>query len=118
MRSYFVDSRRPHRAGMADRSLRPQHSTGVTAIHVERNPGRPSESTRRHAAVSGGNMSTTIVATTAQEAQNFRPAARVHQALTANIERRALQWLAARTPARISPDHLTALGFVSQLLAG
>src|SRR5215469_9000699 len=118
MRSGLADARRPHRAGMADRSHRPQHSTGVPAIHLERHPNRRREKIRRHAAVSRGNMSSTIVATTAQEAQNFRPAARVQQALTANIERRTLRWLAARTPARISPDHLTALGFVSQLLAG
>ncbi len=43
---------------------------------------------------------------------------RVHKALTANIEKRALLWMAERTPAAINSDHLTALGFVSQLLAG
>ena len=43
---------------------------------------------------------------------------RVHRALTADIEKRALVWLAERTPAAINSDHLTGLGFVSQLLAG
>ena len=43
---------------------------------------------------------------------------RVHKALTADIERRALLWMAERTPAGINSDHLTGLGFVSQLLAG
>jgi archaetidylinositol phosphate synthase len=48
----------------------------------------------------------------------FRNAPRIHTALTARIEKRLLTWLALRTPAAIGPDHLTALGFVSQLLAG
>ncbi|HEY1239440.1 MAG TPA: CDP-alcohol phosphatidyltransferase family protein [Bryobacteraceae bacterium] len=45
-------------------------------------------------------------------------APRIHTALTATGEKRLLTWLAERTPAGIQPDHLTALGFVSQLLAG
>lgn len=49
---------------------------------------------------------------------DFRHAARFQQALTASVERRALLWLAQRTPRRISPDHLTALGFGAQLLVG
>lgn len=48
----------------------------------------------------------------------FRNATRVQEALTAPIERKALNWIARRTPARVSPDHLTALGFAAQLLAG
>lgn len=43
---------------------------------------------------------------------------RVHKALTADVERRALVWMAERTPAAINSDHLTGLGFVAQLLAG
>jgi archaetidylinositol phosphate synthase len=43
---------------------------------------------------------------------------RVHKALTADVEKRALVWMAERTPSRINSDHLTGLGFVSQLLAG
>src|SRR5664279_3337571 len=43
---------------------------------------------------------------------------RVHKALTADIEKRALIWMAERTPAFINSDHLTGLGFVAQLLAG
>lgn len=48
----------------------------------------------------------------------FRNAPRIQQALTAAVERQALRWLAERTPASITPDHLTALGFFSQFLAG
>jgi phosphatidylglycerophosphate synthase len=48
----------------------------------------------------------------------FRNATRVQQALTASVERKALHWLACRTPERVSPDHLTALGFAAQFLAG
>ena len=43
---------------------------------------------------------------------------RVHKALTADIEKRALLGMARRTPAAINSDHLTGLGFLSQLLAG
>jgi len=43
---------------------------------------------------------------------------RVHKALTADLEKRALVWMAWRTPAAINSDHLTALGFAAQLLAG
>ena len=48
----------------------------------------------------------------------FREAVRVQQALTAPVERRALQWLARRTPPWVQPDHLTALGFAAQFSAG
>ena len=48
----------------------------------------------------------------------FVNAIRVHTAVTAGIEKRVLTWKAQRTPAAISPDHLTALGFVCQILAG
>jgi phosphatidylglycerophosphate synthase len=40
------------------------------------------------------------------------------QSLTADVERRLLLALAARVPARIGPDHLTAVGFAGMLLAG
>src|SRR6516162_6605675 len=45
-------------------------------------------------------------------------ATRVQQALPASVERKALLWLAGRTPEWVSPDHLTALGFGAQFLAG
>ena len=48
----------------------------------------------------------------------FRNANRVQQALTASVERKTLLWLAQRTPKFVFPDHLTALGFAAQLLAG
>jgi archaetidylinositol phosphate synthase len=49
---------------------------------------------------------------------SFRPAVRIQQSIVAGPEKRALIWLAKHTPARINSDHLTALGFVSQCLAG
>ena len=52
------------------------------------------------------------------EGAAFRDATRVQRALTASIERKALLWLARRTPLWVSPDHLTALGFAAQFLAG
>ncbi len=51
-------------------------------------------------------------------AGEFRNATRLQQSLTASLERKALHWLAIRTPGRVSPDHLTALGFAAQFLAG
>ena len=51
-------------------------------------------------------------------AGEFREAVRTQQAITAPLERRALAWLAQRTPEWIGPDHLTALGFAAQFLAG
>ncbi len=62
-------------------------------------------------------MSTSLELQPASAAE-FHNATRVQQSLTANIERKALLWLARRTPDRISPDHLTALGFAAQFLAG
>jgi phosphatidylglycerophosphate synthase len=47
----------------------------------------------------------------------FMDAARIHTALTAGLEKRVLTWMARRTPMAIKPDHLTLLGFVSQLMA-
>jgi archaetidylinositol phosphate synthase len=49
---------------------------------------------------------------------SFRDAIRIQEALTASFERKTLSWIAQRTPMWISPDHLTALGFSAQLLAG
>jgi len=43
---------------------------------------------------------------------------RVQESWTASPEKRALLWLAARTPSRIGPDHLTVLGLASQIGAG
>src|SRR5579864_4616593 len=48
----------------------------------------------------------------------FANAVRVHNALTARLEKRLLTWMALRMPEAISPDHLTALGFAAQILAG
>jgi archaetidylinositol phosphate synthase len=48
----------------------------------------------------------------------FVKALRVHKALTADIEKRALVWIAVRTPRFINSDHLTALGFIAQLAGG
>jgi len=50
--------------------------------------------------------------------EGFRNATRIQEALTASVERKALFWLAKRTPQWVSPDHLTALGCAAQFLAG
>jgi archaetidylinositol phosphate synthase len=48
----------------------------------------------------------------------FRNANRVEQSFLTSIEKRALLWMAERTPQWTNSDHLTALGFVAQVLAG
>ncbi|MGE0406860.1 MAG: CDP-alcohol phosphatidyltransferase family protein [Candidatus Korobacteraceae bacterium] len=48
----------------------------------------------------------------------FKNAPRVNRSLTANAEKRVLVWMAERTPRALHSDHLTAFGFISQLLAG
>jgi len=50
--------------------------------------------------------------------QGFRDAPRAQQSLLATVEKRCLVWLARRLPAWVNPDHLTALGFASMILAG
>src|SRR6266478_320963 len=49
---------------------------------------------------------------------NFTPARRVNQALTASLEKRALQWMAYRAPHWLSSDQLTVLGLTAQIGAG
>jgi len=48
----------------------------------------------------------------------FADMQRVQESWTAAQEKRALLWLAARTPDRIGPDHLTMLGLAAQIGAG
>jgi phosphatidylglycerophosphate synthase len=48
----------------------------------------------------------------------FRPARRVNDALTASLEKRVLQWMAARAPRWVSSDGLTVLGLGAQIGAG
>lgn len=48
----------------------------------------------------------------------FKNAARLQGSFTAEAERKALVWLAARLPAWVNSDHLTLAGFVAMFLAG
>src|SRR6202167_981829 len=57
-------------------------------------------------------------AATTEHAVGFAQARRVNQALTASVERRALEWLAARAPSWLSSDQLTLLGLSAQIGAG
>lgn len=43
---------------------------------------------------------------------------RVQASFLSRIEKKTLVWIAARTPAWINSDHLTAVGFAGQILAG
>ncbi len=48
----------------------------------------------------------------------FRPALRVHGALTAPAEKLVLQWMARQAPSWLTSDQLTALGLLAQIGAG
>jgi archaetidylinositol phosphate synthase len=48
----------------------------------------------------------------------FKTAARAHTSFLAAAEKKALIWIASRLPAQVNSDHLTALGFISLILAG
>ncbi|HTS37539.1 MAG TPA: CDP-alcohol phosphatidyltransferase family protein [Candidatus Solibacter sp.] len=56
-----------------------------------------------------------------EESRRMRPDGemqRIQESLVAVPEKRALLWLADRTPTNIGPDHLTALGLIAQIGAG
>jgi len=48
----------------------------------------------------------------------FHGAARVQRSFLTSMEKRALLWMAERTPHSIHSDHLTILGFLAQGMAG
>ena len=48
----------------------------------------------------------------------FRTANRMQRSLLARVEKRALVWMAERTPAAINSDHLTVVGFLAHIMAG
>lgn len=52
------------------------------------------------------------------EAIEFREATRIQQSFITEAEKKALRWLAERTPLIINSDHLTVLGAVAMFLAG
>jgi len=64
----------------------------------------------------GNEMNAESVATN-QELQ-FHTARRVNRALTASLEKRALQWMAERAPSWLTSDQLTLLGLGAQGGAG
>jgi archaetidylinositol phosphate synthase len=53
-----------------------------------------------------------------RSAARFREATRVLTGVLAPIEKRTLVWLAARMPAPVNSDHLTALALAAMILAG
>src|ERR1700733_12586553 len=48
----------------------------------------------------------------------FRDATRVQRSFLTAMEKRALLWLAERTPRSVNSDHLTILGLLAQGMAG
>ncbi len=53
-----------------------------------------------------------------KDAVGFQTARRVNRSLTAALEKRALQWMAERTPRWVTSDELTLLGLAAQVAAG
>jgi phosphatidylglycerophosphate synthase len=51
-------------------------------------------------------------------AHAFHPAQRVNRSLTASVEKRALEWMAARAPHWLTSDQLTVAGLAAQIGAG
>ena len=49
---------------------------------------------------------------------DFQQAQREHRSILADVEKKALVWIAERLPLSVNSDHLTALGFVSLLAVG
>jgi phosphatidylglycerophosphate synthase len=66
----------------------------------------------------GKDTSMTVRAVTTKDEVVFTPARRVNQALTASLERRALQWMARHAPRWLTSDQLTVLGLSAQIGAG
>ena len=64
------------------------------------------------------NLSATQSSNPPSRHPNFREATRIQQSFLANLEKRTLLWLAARTPNWINSDHLTLLGLFSMAAAG
>jgi phosphatidylglycerophosphate synthase len=56
--------------------------------------------------------------TSDQRQSGFVNALRVHKALTADLEKRVLVWMAVRMPGFVNSDQLTTLGFLAQVLGG
>ena len=50
--------------------------------------------------------------------KGFQAAKRIHTSILAGVERKALIWMAERTPRAINSDHLTLLGLASMIGAG
>jgi phosphatidylglycerophosphate synthase len=48
----------------------------------------------------------------------FNEATRIHETFITRAEKKALLWLAERTPEKVNSDHLTALGALGMLFAG
>ena len=54
----------------------------------------------------------------ADRTSGFRPAQRIQHSALATLERRALIWMAGRTPRFLSSDHFSALGALAMLATG
>jgi phosphatidylglycerophosphate synthase len=50
--------------------------------------------------------------------EGFREAVRIQQSFVTRAEKKALHWLAERTPERVNSDHLTIIGTIGMFLAG
>jgi archaetidylinositol phosphate synthase len=63
-------------------------------------------------------MSQTQIRTAESGSEVFQEATRIQQSLVTSAEKKALQWLAQRTPRGVDSDHLTMVGAIGMFLAG
>src|ERR1700722_3845036 len=63
-------------------------------------------------------IATTVTGVVKKDPAAFTSARRVHGALTADLEKRALVWMAERPPRGVTSDGLTLLGRGAQMGAG
>ena len=59
-----------------------------------------------------------VSSVTAKNGSGFTTARRVNRALTASLEKRALEWMAKRAPKWLTSDQLTLIGVIAQVGAG
>src|ERR1019366_5321621 len=121
VRGNFANTRCPKWPSLADYADHQGHAAGIAEVHLERYQKRAHirPSTRKGTPMNEGcevHMREAMLDDRRQS--GFVNALRVHKSLTAEVEKRLLVWMAERTPKAISSDHLTAQGFISQILAG
>src|ERR1035438_5708716 len=94
------------------------HAQDLVAGSIRRVPFRTLIYSKTRETAIGKETKMNAQAGTAKDEAVFASARRVNEALTARMEKRALQWMAERAPKWVSSDQLTLMGFCAQVGAG